>query len=166
MNRDISNNQDPFSTHDKSQNHIKDSYRVNSISVAVNAETISQETLNLSEAVASSSSNTVKANKTNPSKVSPFIAVRPRKNNQSKNKKIYILGEKNLNGWEMSKKLKKADVYVGHFAGAKVRCMRDHMKPSLREKPDHIVLHVGTNDLVSDRPPYLIPKSIVDVPPI
>ena len=65
----------------------------------------------------------------------------------------------------MSKKLKNANVYVGHFAGAKVRCMRDHIKPSLREKPDPIVLLVGTNDLVSDRPPYLIPKSIVHVPP-
>ena len=41
--------------------------------------------------------------------------------------------------------------------------MKDHIKPSLREKPDHIVLHMGTNDLVSDRPPGLIAKSIVDV---
>ena len=49
------------------------------------------------------------------------------------------------------------------FAGAKVRCMKDHIKPTLREKPDHIVFHVGTNDLVSDRPPDLIAKSIVDV---
>ena len=35
--------------------------------------------------------------------------------------------------------------------------------PRLREKPDHIVLHVGTNYLVSDRPPDLIAKSIVDI---
>ena len=68
---------------------------------------------------------------------------------------------KNLKGWEMSKKLK--NVYVRHFAGAKVRCMKDHIKPTLREKPNFIVLHVGTNDLVSDRPPDLIAKSIVDV---
>ena len=40
---------------------------------------------------------------------------------------------------------------------------KDHIKPTLREKPDDIVLHVGTNDLVSDRPPDLISKSIVDV---
>ena len=66
---------------------------------------------------------------------------------------------KNLKGWEMSKKLKNANVYVRHFAGTKVRCV----KPKLREKPDHIVLHVGTNDLVSDRPPDLIAKSILDV---
>ena len=64
----------------------------------------------------------------------------------------------------MSKKLKNTNVYVSNFVGAKVRCMKDHIKPSLREKPDHIVLHVGINDLVSDRPPCLIAKSIMDVP--
>ena len=57
---------------------------------------------------------------------------------------------KNLKGWEMSKKFKNANVYVRHFAGAKVRCMKDHIKPQLRKKPDHIVLNMGTNDLVSD----------------
>ena len=70
---------------------------------------------------------------------------------------------KNLKGWEMSKKLKNANVYVRHFAGAKVRCMKDYIKTALREKPNHIVLHAGTNDLVSDQPPDLIAKSIVDV---
>ena len=54
---------------------------------------------------------------------------------------------KNLKAWKISKKLKNANVYVTHFAGGKVRCTKDHIKPSLREKPDYIVLHVGTNDL-------------------
>ena len=40
--------------------------------------------------------------------------------------------------------------------------MKDHMKPSMREKPDH-TLHVGTNDLNSDRPSDLIAESIVDL---
>ena len=44
-----------------------------------------------------------------------------------------------------------------------VRCMKDHIKQSLREKPDHIVLHLGTNDLIFDRPPDLIAKSIVGI---
>ena len=39
--------------------------------------------------------------------------------------------------------------------------MKDHMKASMREKPDHIILQVGTNDLNSDRQPDLIVKSIV-----
>ena len=41
--------------------------------------------------------------------------------------------------------------------------MKDHMKTSMREKPDHIILQVGTNDLNSDRQPDLIVKSIVDL---
>ena len=53
INRDISNNKKPFSTDDgdMSQKPIKDANGVNSISDAVNTETLSQETLNLSEAV-------------------------------------------------------------------------------------------------------------------
>ena len=62
-----------------SKNLLKISNGVNSIFVAVNTEILSQETLNLSEAVVSSPPNLVNANKTNPSKVNPFIAVRPRK---------------------------------------------------------------------------------------
>ena len=46
----------------------------------------------------------------------------------------------------MPKRFKKANVYVRHFAVAKVRCMKDHIKPILRENLDHIVLDVGTND--------------------
>ena len=37
------------------------------------------------------------------------------------------------------------------------------MKPSLSENLDHFVLHIGTNDLNSDRSPELIAKSITDV---
>ena len=81
INRDISNNQNPFSTDDddKSQKPIKGSKGVNSISVAVNTETLSEETLNLLEAVASSPLNLIKAINRNSSKVIPFITVRPRK---------------------------------------------------------------------------------------
>ena len=88
------------------------------------------------------------------------------KKDQNKSQKIMILGDsmiKNIKGWEISKKLQNANVYVRHFSGAKVRCMKDYLKPSLRENPDHFVLHVGTNDLDSDRSLDLIEKSIVDV---
>ena len=88
------------------------------------------------------------------------------KKDQNKSQKIVILGDtmiKKIKGWEISKKLQNANVYVRHFSGAKVRCMKDYLKPSLRENPDHFVLHVGTNDLDSDRSPDLIAKSIFDV---
>ena len=44
-----------------------------------------------------------------------------------------------------------------------VRCMKDYLKPPLRENPDHFALHIGKNDLDSDQSPDLIAKSIVDV---
>ena len=37
------------------------------------------------------------------------------------------------------------------------------MKTSLRENLDHFVLHIGANDLKSDRSLEPIPKSITDV---
>ena len=36
------------------------------------------------------------------------------------------------------------------------------MRPSLREHPGHFVLHIGTNDLNSNRSPELVTKSITD----
>ena len=71
VNRDISYNQNPHSTEDKSQKSIKDSNGINSISVAVNTETISQEALNLSETFVSPPPSTIKAIKTNASVVNP-----------------------------------------------------------------------------------------------
>ena len=53
-----------------------------------------------------------------------------------------------LKGWEMFKKFVNGNLHVENFAGAMVRYMKNHIKPSLREKPDHIVFHMGTNDLV------------------
>ena len=41
--------------------------------------------------------------------------------------------------------------------------MKDYIKPSLIGNPDHFILHVGTNDLNTDRSPELIAKSIVDL---
>ena len=32
------------------------------------------------------------------------------------------------------------------FLGAKTKCVNDYMKPSLRENPDHFIIHAGTND--------------------
>ena len=79
---------------------------------------------------------------------------------------IVILGDsmiKHVNRYKMSNKLENCKVYVKSFSGSKVRCMKDHMKPSTREKPDHTILHVGTNDLNSNRSSHLIVKSTVDL---
>ena len=68
---------------------------------------------------------------------------------------------KHANGFETLKKLENCKVLVGSFSGSKVRCMKDHMKPSVREKPDYIMLHIRTNDLNSDREPDLKAADLV-----
>ena len=91
------------------------------------------------------------------------------KKDQNKSQKIVILGDsmiKNMKVWDISKKSHNTNVYVWHFLGAEVHCMKDHLKPSLSENPDHLVLYVGINDLDSDWSPDLIAKSIVDFAPI
>ena len=83
-----------------------------------------------------------------------------------KGKSVAISGGsmvKHLNGWEMSKKIKNCKVYVRSFPGAKVQCMEDYKKPSIRDKPDHFIIHVGTNDLNSEVSPKSIAESIVDL---
>ena len=69
---------------------------------------------------------------------------------------------KNIKESEISKKLQNPNVSVGHFSVANVRCIKDYLKASWRENPDHFILYVGTNDLDSDRSPDLVAKSIVD----
>ena len=41
--------------------------------------------------------------------------------------------------------------------------MNNYVKPSLRSNPDHFILHVGTNDLLSDKSSEEIARSIIDL---
>ena len=70
---------------------------------------------------------------------------------------------KHVTGYDVAGKLNECKVFVKSFSGAKIRCLKDHRKPSLRENPNHFDLHVGTNDLNSNRSPEPIAKSIADV---
>ena len=78
-----------------------------------------------------------------------------------------ILGNsmvKHLNDYEILWKLQsKCKVYDGNFPGAKTRRMKDYLKSSLGETPDHFILRFGTNDLNSKRYSELIAKSIADL---
>ena len=72
---------------------------------------------------------------------------------------------KKLNGFFLIRKLNhKCLVKVRLFNSAKVRCMHNHVKPTVRDfDPDHIILHCGTNDLNSDRTSSQIAKEITDL---
>ena len=42
-------------------------------------------------------------------------------------------------------------VYVRQFSGSKVDCIKDYMKPCIRENvSDHLIFYVGTNDVLSN----------------
>ena len=72
---------------------------------------------------------------------------------------------KKLNGYFLTRKVRhKYLIKVRSFSGAKVSCMVDHSKPTLRDdKPDHTILHVGTNDLRTEKTASQIANSIMDL---
>ena len=82
-------------------------------------------------------------------------------------KSVVILGDsmtKLLNGWDMAKKIQtNCKVFIKTFSGATVSCMEDYMKLSLRNPPDHFILHVGTNGLSSDKSPHEIAELIINL---
>ena len=90
-------------------------------------------------------------------------------NRNNKNKKnVYILGDsmvKKLNGYLLTKKIRhKHLVKVRSYSGAKISCMTDHVKLTLRDmNPDHIVLHAGTNDLRTENTASQIAKATIDL---
>ena len=68
-----------------------------------------------------------------------------------------------LNGWEMTKRIQSdCKIYVKSFSGAIVSCMEDYMKPSIKNSPDHFILHVGTNDLYSENSSMEMAESITN----
>ena len=55
---------------------------------------------------------------------------------------------KHVEGWKLKKSIDKNHVYVRSFSGAKLKCMKDYVKPCIREKdPDYVIFHVGKMSL-------------------
>ena len=66
----------------------------------------------------------------------------------------------------MIKKLNaNCKVFVKTFSGAKTTCMHDYVKPSVRSSQDHLTLHVGTDDLSSDKSLEETARSIIHLAP-
>lgn len=53
-------------------------------------------------------------------------------------------------------------VFGKHFSGTKTDGMIGNTKLFLRDDPDHFLLHVGTNDLKSEKTRECIAESIID----
>ena len=81
------------------------------------------------------------------------------------NNLIFIMADstvKHVRGYELSRKVENCKVYVKSFSSAKVMYMEDYVKPTLREMPTHIILHVGTNDVPTKKAPEQIAENIVN----
>ena len=70
---------------------------------------------------------------------------------------------KHVRGYELSCKVENCKVYVKNFSGAKVMCMEDYVKPTMREMPTHVILHVGTNYIPTKKAPKQIADNIVNL---
>ena len=80
--------------------------------------------------------------------------------------RVFILGDsivKHLNGYDISRQIENCRVYVKGFPGAKTECMKDYAQSTTRENPNHILIHVGTNDLPSRRQPDVIAEDIIQL---
>jgi hypothetical protein len=68
--------------------------------------------------------------------------------------KVAIVGDsmiKYVNPSKLRKSIKQ-NVHVKTFPGAKVADMHHYVKPTLKQAPEYLVLHVGTNDLKQSSP--------------
>ena len=104
------------------------------------------------------SSNEIKAAKT----CNDSQSVAKRKDN----KRVFIVDDsiiKHLNGYVIGGKAENCNVFVRPSHSAKVRCMVDHVKPIIRDKPDHIIFHVSTNDIPYEKDAGDVAKPIVDL---
>ena len=71
---------------------------------------------------------------------------------------------KKLNGYFLTKNVRhKYLIKVRSFSGAKVSCMVDHVKPTLRDDKPDIILHVETNDPRTEKTASQTAKSIMDL---
>ena len=83
-------------------------------------------------------------------------------------KKVFVLEDsmiKHVQGWDITKRIdNKRKIYVRQFSASKVDCMKNYMKPCIRESnPDNLIFHVGTTDVPSNEKAKSIAESIVSL---
>lgn len=71
---------------------------------------------------------------------------------------VVIIGDSMVKGLQANrlKKSTELDIKVKAFPGSTVSDMHDYMKPSLKNKPDRVIIHVGTNNLKRDEPAKVV----------
>ena len=67
---------------------------------------------------------------------------------------------KNLKGWMMARDGK---ININSFPGATTQDMHHYLKPLLARKPDHVILHCGTNNLMNSLDAEDIANKIIEL---
>ena len=67
---------------------------------------------------------------------------------------------RNVQGWKLSR---SNEVVVKSFSGTTTSDVEEYLKPIIRKCPESLILHVGTNDLLSIQTPHQIAESIVNL---
>ena len=72
---------------------------------------------------------------------------------------------KNVNAFKLTHMVdQRCIVKKRDFSSTKISRMKDYIKPTLRElDPEHVILHVGRNNLNSPLPPEEIANGIIDL---
>ena len=86
---------------------------------------------------------------------------------KKKKRTITICGDstiKDIKSFKMKKAISSNDkVFIKSFPGAKIECMKDYVKHSLKYNPDLLIVHMGTNDLRTEKSPEDIAESIINL---
>ena len=107
------------------------------------------------------------SNKTQREKKSPKqnISAQSGDQGQSFKKKVtVVIGDsiiKNIQGWRLSDC--NNHVVVKSFGGANCSDMENYLKPVIRKEPEHIILHIGKNNLSKNTSPDQIAQGIINL---
>ena len=86
------------------------------------------------------------------------------KPNNERSSSVLIIGDsipKHIDGLKMHKSLKrKHKVTVKAFGGSTIKNMEHYSKPPLEKNPEPVIVHIGTNDIKSDKSPSEITSNI------
>lgn len=70
-------------------------------------------------------------------------------NNQVKRKSIYIASDSILNQVDGDRLSRTFDIKVKSLGGCTIQRMISHLPEIIESKPDHVIYHIGTNDVVN-----------------
>ena len=86
------------------------------------------------------------------------------RNTRNERSSVLILGDsipKHVDGLKMHKSLKrKHNITVKAFGGSTIKHMEHYSKPPLERNPELVILHIGTNDIKSNKSPQEIATGI------